>query len=261
MSDNVLYVVTDGVGVITLNRPESMNSLDTATKTALRDAAIQAAGDPAVRVIVLAGTGRAFCVGQDLKEHAAALQGGAGLSNTVEQHYNPLLRALTEAPKPVIAAINGVAAGAGAALAFAADLRIASDKAAFNLAFANIGLTADSGASWTLPRLVGPAKAIEMLMLPETIPVQVAAELGLVHRVVPAEELESTVAELAARMAAGPTFAYAALKRSVAFGLTHSLSETLDLEAVLQDECAATADHVGAVEAFFKKEAPRFEGR
>jgi 2-(1,2-epoxy-1,2-dihydrophenyl)acetyl-CoA isomerase len=261
MSDNVLYAVTDGVGVITLNRPESMNSLDTATKVSLRDTAIQAAEDPAVRVIVVAGTGRAFCVGQDLKEHAASLQNGTGLSNTVEQHYNPLLRALTEAPKPVIAAVNGVAAGAGAALAFAADLRIASDKAAFNLAFANIGLTADSGASWTLPRLVGPAKAIEMLMLPETVPVATAAELGLVHRVVPADELDTTVAELARKMAAGPTVAYAAIKRSVAFGLSHSLSETLDLEAALQDDCAATADHVGAVESFLNKEAPRFEGR
>jgi 2-(1,2-epoxy-1,2-dihydrophenyl)acetyl-CoA isomerase len=261
MSDNVLYAVTDGVGTITLNRPDAMNSLDTATKVALRDAAIQAAEDPAVRVIVVAGTGRAFCVGQDLKEHAASLEAGTGLSNTVEQHYNPMLRALTGAPKPVIAAINGVAAGAGAAIAFAADLRIASEKAAFNLAFANIGLTADSGASWTLPRLVGPAKAIELLMLPETIPVSAAAELGLVHRVVPADELDGVVGELAARMAAGPTAAYAAIKESVAFGLSHSLSETLDVEARLQDECAATQDHRGAVAAFLNKEKPTFVGK
>ena len=260
MSDNVLYAITEGVGTITLNRPEAMNSLDTATKVALRDAAVEAAGDPAVRVIVLAGTGRAFCVGQDLKEHAASLEAGTGLSNTVQLHYNPLLRALTEAPKPVIAAVNGVAAGAGAALAFAADLRIASDKAAFNLAFANIGLTADSGASWTLPRLVGPAKALELLLLPETIPVSAAAEMGLVHRVVAGEDLDSVVGELAARMAAGPTAAYAAIKKSVNFGLWHSLDETLDLEAVLQDNCAATDDHRGAVAAFLKKEKPTFVG-
>ena len=207
MPDNVVYDVTEGVGTITLNRPDALNSLDSATKAALRDVATAAAEDDSVRVIVLRGTGRAFCVGQDLREHAAALESGNGLANTVREHYNPLLRALTSAPKPVIAAVNGVAAGAGAALAFASDLRIASDKAAFNLAFANIGLTADSGGSWTLPRLVGPAKALELLMLPETIGIEQAAELGLVHRVVPAEELDAAVGELAAKMATGPTAA------------------------------------------------------
>jgi 2-(1,2-epoxy-1,2-dihydrophenyl)acetyl-CoA isomerase len=261
MSDNVLFTVTDGVGTITLNRPEAMNSLDKATKEALRDAATAAAEDSAVRVIVLTGTGRTFCVGQDLKEHVAALRAGNGLENTVELHYNPLLRALTEAPKPVIAAVNGVAAGAGAALAFAADVRIASDRAAFNLAFANIGLTADSGASWTLPRLVGPAKALELLMFPETIPIEEATALGLVNRVVPADGLEAAVAELAARMAAGPTAAYAAIKQAVAFGQSHSLSETLDLEATLQTRCATTEDHRNAVESFLKKENPTFIGR
>lgn len=260
MSDNVLFTVTDGVGTITLNRPDAMNSLDKATKESLRDAAISASEDSAVRVIVLTGTGRAFCVGQDLKEHAAALRAGNGLENTVEQHYNPLLRALTGAPKPVVAALNGVAAGAGAALAFASDLRIASDKASFNLAFANIGLTADSGASWTLPRLVGAAKALELLMLPETLPIAAAAELGLVNRVVPAEELDAAVGELAARLAAGPTAAYAALKQAVSFGQAHSLSDTLDLEAVLQTRCAETEDHRNAVESFLAKETPTFLG-
>ena len=260
MSDNVVYDVTEGVGTITLNRPDAMNSLDSATKAALRDAAISAAEDDSVRVIVVRGTGRAFCVGQDLKEHAAALEAGRGLANTVQEHYNPLLRALTSAPKPVIAAVNGVAAGAGAALAFAADLRIASDKAAFNLAFANIGLTADSGASWTLPRLVGPAKAIELLMLPETIGIEQAAALGLVHRVVPADELDAAVGELAARMATGPTAAYAAIKKAVGFGLAHSLDQTLDLEAELQDAAAATEDHRNAVWSFLAKEKPTFTG-
>ncbi|NUR58168.1 MAG: enoyl-CoA hydratase [Catenulispora sp.] len=261
MSDSVAYDVTEGVGTITLNRPEAMNSLDSATKSALRDTVAEAAGDDSVRVIVLGGSGRAFCVGQDLKEHAASLEAGNGLSNTVQEHYNPLLRTLAAAPKPVIAAVNGVAAGAGAALAFAADLRIASDKAAFNLAFANIGLTADSGASWTLPRLVGPAKALELLMLPDTIGIEQAAALGLVHRVVPAAELDAAVGELAARMAAGPTAAYAAIKRSVGFGLAHTLEETLELEAALQDACAATEDHRNAVRAFLAKEKPTFVGR
>jgi 2-(1,2-epoxy-1,2-dihydrophenyl)acetyl-CoA isomerase len=261
MSDSVVYDVTEGVGTITLNRPDALNSLDSATKVALRDTAATAAADDSVRVIVLRGTGRAFCVGQDLKEHAALLEAGKGLANTVREHYNPLLRALTTAPKPVIAAVNGVAAGAGAALAFAADLRIASDKAAFNLAFANIGLTADSGGSWTLPRLVGPAKALELLMLPETIGIEQARELGLVHRVVAAAELDAVVGELAARMAAGPTAAYAAIKKAVDFGMSHSLEETLEVEAELQDACAGAEDHRNAVRAFLAKEKPVFTGR
>jgi 2-(1,2-epoxy-1,2-dihydrophenyl)acetyl-CoA isomerase len=261
MSDNVLYSVTDGVGTITLNRPDSMNSLDVATKVALRDAVISAAGDEAVRVIVITGTGRAFCVGQDLKEHSASLASGEGLGNTVAEHYNPLLRALTTAPKPVIAAVNGVAAGAGAALTFACDLRIAADTSAFNLAFANIGLTADSGASWTLPRLIGPAKALELLLMPETIKAEAALELGLVHRLVPAAELEAVVGELAAKLAAGPTTAYAAIKEAVAFGASHSLDETLDVEDRLQAACAVTVDHKAAVEAFLAKRKPEFIGK
>jgi 2-(1,2-epoxy-1,2-dihydrophenyl)acetyl-CoA isomerase len=260
MSDNVLYTVTDGVGTITLNRPEAMNSLDNATKNALRDTAVEASADPAVRVIVLTGTGRAFCVGQDLKEHQAALADGRGLGNTVTEHYNPLILALADAPKPVIAAVNGVAAGAGAALAFAADLRIAVDTASFNLAFANIGLTADSGASWTLPRLVGPSKALELLLMPETISVAHAFELGLVHRIVAPGDLAETVGELAARLAAGPTAAYGAIKQSVAYGSSHSLEETLAREAVLQDACALTDDHKESVAAFLEKRPANFVG-
>lgn len=260
MSDSVLFDVTDGVGTITLNRPEAMNSLNVATKVALRDMVIAAAADPAVRVIVLTGTGRAFCVGQDLKEHRSALTDDSGLGNTVDEHYNPLVRALASAPKPVIAAVNGVAAGAGAALAFACDLRIAADTSAFNLAFANVGLTADSGASWTLPKLIGPAKALELLLMPETIPIARALELGIVHQVVPAGELAAAVAALAAKLANGPTAAYAAIKEAVAFGSSHSLDETLDVEARLQAVCGATVDHREATDAFLTKRKPNYVG-
>jgi 2-(1,2-epoxy-1,2-dihydrophenyl)acetyl-CoA isomerase len=260
MPDNVLYTVTEGVGTITLNRPEAMNSLDTATKVALRDAAVEAAADPAVRVIVLTGTGRAFCVGQDLKEHGAALANGTGLGNTVDDHYNPLVWALASAPKPVIAAVNGVAAGAGAALVFVCDLRIAADTASFNLAFANIGLTADSGASWTLPKLIGPSKALELLLMPETIKVETALELGIVNRVVPADELAGVVGELAARLAVGPTAAYGAIKESVLYGSSHSLDETLQKESALQAACSHTVDHRAATEAFLNKQVPTYVG-
>ena len=166
----------------------------------------QVAADPEVRCVVLTGSGRAFCVGQDLKEHLAGLRGDTSvpLSDTVEKHYNPTVLALATMPKPVVAAVNGVAAGAGASLAFAADFRVLADSAAFNTSFAGVALSCDTGASWTLPRLVGRGKAMELLYFPRTVPAAEALELGLATQVVPADELAATVRELAARLAAGP---------------------------------------------------------
>ena len=181
----------DGVATITLNRPEAMNGLDVATKDLLRDTVHRVAEDPEVRCVVLTGSGRAFCVGQDLKEHLAGLKGEADipLSETVEQHYNPIVLALATMPKPVIAAVNGVAAGAGASLAFAADFRVVVDSAGFNTSFAGVALSCDTGSRWTLPRLVGRAKAMELLYFPRTVSAQEALELGLATQVVTAEEL------------------------------------------------------------------------
>jgi 2-(1,2-epoxy-1,2-dihydrophenyl)acetyl-CoA isomerase len=212
--------------------------------------------------VILTGSGRAFCVGQDLAEHSAALASAdSELWRTVPEHYNPIVLGLTTMAKPVIAAINGVAAGAGAAFAFACDYRIIAESAGFNLAFTAIGLTADSGASWTLPRLVGPARAAELLMAPSTIPAARALELGMVTEVVPAEDVLSRASELARKLAAGPTVAYAAVKRSLAFGATHDLAATLDFEAEQQALAGATEDHRQAVAAFLAKEKPRFTGR
>ncbi|HEY0475605.1 MAG TPA: enoyl-CoA hydratase-related protein, partial [Kribbella sp.] len=187
MSDSVLYDVSAGVATITLNRPEAMNSLDTATKVALRDTVRAAAEDEAVRVVVLTGTGRAFCVGQDLKEHIGLLQANDtdALWSTVPDHYAPIALALAEMPKPVIASLNGVAAGAGASMAFACDFRVVADTAGFNLAFTGIALSCDTGISWTLPRLIGHAKATELLYFPRTIPADEAQTLGLATTVVP----------------------------------------------------------------------------
>ena len=167
----MVYDLTDGVATIRLNRPEAMNSLDIATKVLLRETVRTAAEDPAVRCVVLTGTGRAFCTGQDLKEHIEILESQSSevLFDTVEEHYNPIVSALVAMEKPVIAAVNGVAAGAGASLAFACDLRIVADTAGFNLAFANVALSCDTGSSYTLQRLVGKAKALELLYLPRTI--------------------------------------------------------------------------------------------
>lgn len=261
--DPVVVDRAEGVATVRLNRPEAMNSLDTATKVALREALQEVAADTSVRCVVVTGTGRAFCVGQDLKEHVALLEAGdeQALFSTVRDHYNPIVLALATMPKPVLAAVNGVAAGAGASFAFACDQRIVADTAGFNLAFTGIGLSCDSGASWTLPRLVGPARALELLYEPRTLSASEAADLGLVTRVVPAAELEAVVGELAARLAAGPTQAYGAVRRSVAHSAGHDLASSLEIEAEMMALTGRTADHRGAVRAFVAKERPRFEGR
>jgi len=258
----VLVSVADGVATITLNRPEAMNSLDVATKEALRDLVVQAADDPAVRCVVLTGTGRAFCVGQDLKEHVGLLESGGSdaLFRTVPAHYNPIVTALATMPKPVIAAVNGVAAGAGASLAFACDFRVLSDRAGFNLAFSGIGLSCDTGSSWTLPRLVGRAKAIELLYEPRTIPAPESLELGLATQVVAADDLTNEVGVLARRLAAGPTAAYGAIRRSVAYSASHSFEESLAFEAEMMQQTGATDDHRRAVASFVAKETPTFQG-
>ncbi|MFI6176710.1 enoyl-CoA hydratase-related protein [Nonomuraea sp. NPDC051191] len=253
--------MADAVATVTLDRPESMNSLTAETKAALLEAVRRAAADPEVRAVLLTGSGRAFCAGQDLREHADNLAAGRGLADTVREHYNPIVELIATMPKPVVAAVNGVAAGAGAALAFACDLRIASDKAKFALAFAGIGLAPDSGASWTLQRLVGRGRAAELLLLGEPIDAATALGLGLVTRVVPADDLPKTAHELAVRLAAGPTAAYAATKRALAHSATHALADSLALEADLQDACVATQDHQDATRAFLAKERPVFRGR
>jgi len=254
--------ITNGVATVTLNRPEAMNALDIATKNALLATLQQVAEDRAIRAVVLTGTGRAFCVGQDLREHANLLSSGDGpLSSTVREHYNPIVELLATMNKPVIAAINGVAAGAGASFALAADLRIIVDTGSFNLAFAGIALSCDSGASWTLPRLIGTARAMELLMFPRNIPAAEALELGIVNRVVSAEKLNTVVGELASALAAGPTLAYGSIRRSLAFSAGHALSESLAQEADQMALTGESQDHAAAVVAFLAKERPTFEGR
>jgi 2-(1,2-epoxy-1,2-dihydrophenyl)acetyl-CoA isomerase len=262
-SEPVLLEVADGVATITFNRPDAMNSLDVATKVALLDAVRSVARDAAVRCVVLTGTGRAFCVGQDLKEHIGLLRSGDrdSLFHTVERHYNPIVETLATMPKPVIAGVNGVAAGAGASLAFACDLRVVADTAGFNLAFAGVALSCDTGSSWTLQRLVGRAKALELLYLPRTVGADEALSLGMATSVVPSSDLTGTVGELAARLAAGPTVALAAIRHSVSYAAEHTLAEALVVEGQMMARTGATRDHEVAVAAFVAKEKPVFEGR
>ncbi|MFD1946047.1 enoyl-CoA hydratase-related protein [Nocardioides aestuarii] len=263
MTSPVQLDVTEGVATITLDRPDAMNSLDVATKEALLETVRAVADDPAARCVVLTGTGRAFCVGQDLKEHVELLHNGGSdqLFSTVDQHYNPIVTTLAGMAKPVVAAVNGVAAGAGASLAFACDLRYVADSAGFNLAFANIALSCDTGASYHLQQLVGRAKAIELLYFPRTLSATEALDLGLATEVVPADELSGRVGEVAARLAAGPTVALGAMRQSVAYAAGHSFTEALEVESRMMTLTGGTADHAAAVAAFLAKEKPVFEGR
>ena len=263
MTDTVLYEVSDGLATITLNRPEAMNALNIATKVALREAVESAAQDDAVRAVLLTAAGeRAFCVGQDLKEHIGLLaEGSTKVMSTVKEHYNPVVRALTEMPKPVVAGVNGVAAGAGFGIALAADYRVAADTAAFNTSFAGVALTADSGISWTLPRVVGPGRAADLLLFPRTMSARDAHDLGIVNRLVPSTDLPAEAEKVARALASGPTVAYGAIKESLAYGSTHTLSETLDKEDELQTLAGASEDHAIAVRAFVNKQAPEYLGR
>src|SRR5919197_3791124 len=239
-----------------------MNSLSVELKEALLDAVREVSGDPAVRAVVLTGNGRGFCVGQDLREHVALLEANdpAPLS-TVSQHYNPLVLSLAGMPKPVVAAVNGMAAGAGAGLAFACDFRIVARTAGFLLAFANVGLTLDSGTSWTLPRLVGQARATALALLAEPIAAEAALEMGLVNAVVEPDEVLAAAQELATRLAAGPTAAYAAINQSIAYAAAADLESALAKEDELQTAMGQTEDHRSSTAAFVNKQKPTFLGR
>jgi 2-(1,2-epoxy-1,2-dihydrophenyl)acetyl-CoA isomerase len=250
------------VAIVTLNRPQRRNSLTVELKEALRDTLRAVADDESVRAVVLTALGKSFCVGQDLVEHAEALRADpASTFDTVERHYNPIVRALAEMPKPVVAALNGGAVGAGLGFALACDLRVAAEGASFGTAFAAIGLTADSGLSASLVHSLGAAKASELLLLGEPFDAAKALEWGLVRAVVPAEQVRDTALELARRLAAGPTAAYAEIKAAVALGAVSPLPTVLATEAAAQARVGLTKDHVSAVEAFLAKRPPTFEGR
>jgi 2-(1,2-epoxy-1,2-dihydrophenyl)acetyl-CoA isomerase len=262
MTDALLVDRTDAVVTLTMNRPDAMNALTVDLKEALRDTLAALESDRSCRAIVLAGAGNAFCVGQDLREHAATLRGGATDLDTVRSHYNPIAQRLANMPKPVVAAIRGMAAGAGASLSLLADFRIGGPATKFLMAFANVGLAGDTGVSWSLPRIVGHARALELLLLAEPVRAAVAYQMGLLSRLVEDDEQVLPAAqELAARLAAGPTVAYGAIKRELSIGDAGTLSDALAAEAQAQAICGATADHRNAVEAFVAKQKPAFEGK
>ena len=258
MSDTVTREDADGVATLTLQRP----GLSSALRRDLLAVVQAVAADDSVRAVLLTGSGRAFCVGQDLAEHVESLRGNAATSlSVVEEEYNPLILALAALRVPVVVGINGACAGAGLGIALAGDLRVAAAGSKFTTAFTGIGLSSDSALAARLVHAVGVSRATQLLLLPEPILAETAGEWGLVHRVVPAEQVLPEAQALAARLAAGPTAAYRAVKTVLATAATDPLEETLALEARLQKELGQTADHREAVEAFLAKRVPEFTGR
>ena len=258
MTDGLRVEIDGPVATLTLDRPEALNALTVPMKLALREGLDRIAADRSVRAVILTGAGRAFCAGQDLAEREQP--NAAPLDVEVRDRYNPIIRALRSMDQPVIAAVNGVAAGAGASLAFACDVRIAAEGARFVLAFGRIGLVPDSGATWFLPRLVGSARAAEMALVGDPVDAAEALRIGLVSKVVPAEDLLAEARAIADRIAASAPRAIALTKHALDRSWSHDLDATLDDEARLQGEAGATADHAEGLAAFREKRPPRFTG-
>jgi 2-(1,2-epoxy-1,2-dihydrophenyl)acetyl-CoA isomerase len=257
----ILFDTQGGVARLTLNRPERLNSFNTAMHAEVREALGSLESSDA-RVLVLTGAGRGFCAGQDLNDRAVAPGGAAtDLGESVEKNYKPLVLALRSLPVPVIGAINGVAAGAGANIALACDLVIAARSANFVQGFDKLGLVPDSGGTWSLPRLVGNARAMGLALLGDKLSADQAVQWGLIWRAVDDAELSAVVDALATQLAAAPTRGLARTKQALYEGWDRTLEEQLDIERDYQRELGYTADYAEGVAAFTQKRAPRFEGR
>ncbi len=257
--ENIRYELEAGVLTITLNRPEKLNAVTDAMLAELTDAFKQAEKDRAVRVITLTGAGRGFCAGQDLR--AANERGGEmSFGQHLRETYNPLILHMQRLAKPILAAINGPAAGAGMSLAMACDLRIAAESATFLQAFVKIGLVPDSGSTWMLPRLVGTARALDLMLTGRRITAREALEWGLINQVTEDAQLMEVVGALASEFAAAPTAAIGNIKRALGYSLTHTLEESLAFEADMQEISGRTADYREGLAAFLEKRPPHFTG-
>lgn len=253
----LLTSVEDGVLTLTLNRPEVLNAITPALLDEVTDALREAASGRTVRAVIITGAGRGFCSGQDLR--ATAGDGGLDVGAILRDHYTPAIRAIRSMDQPVIAAVNGVAAGAGFSLALACDLRIAAESATFVQAFVRIGLIPDLGSTYFLPRLIGPARAAELTMLGDTVDASRALELGVVNWVVPDGELAVAAADLAGRLARGPR-SIALTKRALELSRENDLEAQLAVEERLQTEATTTSDFAEGVSAFLEKRRATFSG-
>ena len=258
MYETLLVESRDRVRVITLNRPDVLNAISAQLGTELLDALRDAERAADVRCVLLTGAGRGFCAGADLREQAP---GHTSVGDLLRSRYNGIVLRMRTMEKPVIAAVNGVAAGAGCNLALAADVRVASERAAFIEAFSRVGLIPDSGGTWLLPRLVGIGRALEMMFFAEPVDAAAAERVGLVNWVVPHDDLMPRALEWAVRLAAGPTRAYGLIKRGVNQAISTTLADSLEYEAQLQEIASRTEDHREGVAAFLAKRPPAYKGR
>jgi 2-(1,2-epoxy-1,2-dihydrophenyl)acetyl-CoA isomerase len=258
--ETILFTVDRGVARLTLNRPEKLNSFNTQMHEEVRHA-LENLNRSDARVLVLSGAGRGFCAGQDLGDRLVAPGAqGLDLGESIEKYYKPLVLALHRLPMPVVAAVNGVAAGAGANLALACDLVIAARSASFVQAFSKLGLVPDSGGTWTLPRLIGNARALGLTLLGQKLPAEQAAAWGMIWQCVDDAELSATVDALAQQLAIAPTRGLAATKAAIRGGWQRSLAEQLDIERDAQRELGRSTDYAEGVAAFTEKRAPLFKG-
>jgi 2-(1,2-epoxy-1,2-dihydrophenyl)acetyl-CoA isomerase len=258
----ILFEVSEGIARLTLNRPERLNSFNTLMLSEVQDALAALQREASARVLVLTGSGRGFCAGQDLGDRVVAAGGAPpDLGASIERGYKPLILALRGLPLPVIAAVNGVAAGAGANIALACDLVIAARSATFIQAFSKIGLVPDSGGTWLLPRLVGHARAMGLALLGEKLPAEQAAQWGLIWRCVDDGQLAGEVDTLARQLAGAPTRGLARTKQAMLEGWSRTLEQQLDVERDYQQELGRSADYAEGVAAFMEKRAARFTGR
>lgn len=261
VEESVLVEQRGNVAIITLNRPDKLNSFNEAQHAALRAALDRCADDEACRAIILTGAGRGFCAGQDLSDRDPAMLGEApDLGRTLETFYNPLVRQLRALPKPVVCAVNGVAAGAGANIALACDIVLAARSAKFIQAFSKIGLVPDSGGTWFLTRHLGEARAKALALTGDALSAETAAEWGLIWRAVDDAVLMEEALAIAGRLADGPTHAYGLIKQAIQAASGNTLDAQLDLERDLQREAGRSDDYREGVSAFLEKRPPRFTG-
>ena len=259
--EHIEYTVARGVACLTLNRPDSLNSFTAAMHAEVAEALKSAADDRSIRAVVITGAGRGFCAGQDLNDRNVAPGERVDLGESVDQFYNPLIRRITGMEKPVICAVNGVAAGAGANLALACDLVFAAESAKFVESFAMLGLIPDSGGSWHLPRMIGMARAKGMAMLMPKVTAQQAKEWGLIWEVVEDAKLMDTVMALAEHLATQPTRGFAFTKQAFSASMTNTLDEQLELEKTLMSTAGFTDDYAEGVKAFLEKRQPEYKGQ
>ncbi|MEO7803709.1 MAG: enoyl-CoA hydratase-related protein [Actinomycetota bacterium] len=261
MTSTVVVEHRDAVQFITLNRPEVFNAFNDEMGAALL-AALGEADDASVRAVVITGTGKAFCAGEDLRALSADYAAGKApdLADIIRRRYNPVILAIQSLPKPVVAAVNGVAAGAGVSLALACDYRIMSEHASLVLAFSKVGLVPDSGGTWLLPKYLGVGRALELALSGDVVTAQRALELGLVNQVVASEKIAGTAGDFATNLATGPTLAYGMIKRLVWDAASAQLANHLESEAQAQSRAGSSADHLEGVNAFLEKRPPGFKG-